>query len=1324
MKHLLFITLLLSSLCSFGQQEMGLPPIRNYLPQEYGSHRQNWAITQAPDGTMYFGNGKGVLIYDGEYWRLLILPNRGHVRSLDTGPDSLIYIGGNNEFGVVRRNAIGVPEYESWLSKIEPGDRGFGRVRATIAREGEVYFQAYHRLFRWRGEQLKVWRFKPVVHRVFEVGDQIFACNLDLGLMQLNEQDEFELAPGGHQLKGERIYAMLPFKGKILLSTRSRKLLLYDRGHIEPFRTEADALIERDYLDAATFLPNNQLAFAGTRSGGILIIDGNGKLITTFDAQSGLSTSSVLHVFADRDGALWAGLQEGLARIEIHSPFAIYDEGHGLAGSVQSITRHNGELYAGTSSGVAKLMNGPGPLRFENQSSVTSYVWDLQSWKDRLLVGKTHGLYEYHNQKKAKIFDYDNIVSGLTISKYDSSSLFFVMDDGMAQIRHQGGRWEEQGRFNGIPGAIKDLVETAPGVFWLKSRSSGLFRITFPVSEPFQLDFSQGSINHFGPEQGLPVGEPNIYQIGGALYVRSEDDELYQFDLQDSVFKQATDFKTLFSIEAGQVLPKNHETKNAPLWLDWYIGDEKMLLKAEKDLTGRFQVKKYPLSRKIDLYKDIYSNEVFYGDNESVWYSGMDGIIQYRLNREKNQKSPFSAYIANIYSSDSLIRHHQLKSVEKLMIPFRSNDLVFEFSSPLYQEEDLRLYQYRLVGFDDDWSNWSEGVRKEYTNLREGNYVFELKAKDGFGAVSNPASFAFVIQPPWYRTLWAYFLYVLGGVTLVLGLIFWRSRALRIENARLEKLVAKRTKLIREQADELKELNQVKSRFFANISHELRTPLTLILGPIEDLLNNQQSGVIGKRLQMIHNNAKRLLKLINQLLDLSKIEDGKLELKAAQYDLIPFCRGLVMSFESFAEQRGIDLKFQAPSEEVFLYFDRDKLERILINLLSNALKFTPEGGLVVTKISKKEERAVIEVKDTGIGIHPDQLPHIFDRFYQADNSDTRAFEGTGIGLALTKDLVELHSGTIQVDSRKGKGSTFTVHFPFGKEHLKDEQIVVAQQNLTAQPDLSLEPELKISPTSVDTEDVQGKLVLVVDDNREMREYIGMHLSSEFKILEAKDGEDGWQLALEKLPDLIISDVMMPRVSGYDLCKKLKADLRTTHIPVILLTAKAGIDEKLKGLSLHADDYLVKPFNANELGLRVSNLIASRLQLQKRFADKVVFQPKEVAVTPQEEVFLNNIIETIEKYIDDSQFGVDQFGRELGLSRSQLNRKMQALVNRSPNQFIRSYRLEKAKQLIEKNAGTIAEISYDVGFSSPSYFSKCFQEEFGFTPKEFKGGSKS
>ena len=524
-----------------------------------------------------------------------------------------------------------------------------------------------------------------------------------------------------------------------------------------------------------------------------------------------------------------------------------------------------------------------------------------------------------------------------------------------------------------------------------------------------------------------------------------------------------------------------------------------------------------------------------------------------------------------------------------------------------------------------------------------------------------------------------------------------------------------RTEEIKKQAEEINELYEVKNRFLANISHELRTPLTLILGPAEQMLSSISEGAQKKQLTWIHQNSKKLLKLINQLLDLSKIEAGKLELQAQRQDLVKFCKYICSAFESLAKQKNVELIFEPSSEQLLLDFDREKLEQVLNNLLNNAFKFTEKGSI---NFSIEEDAlngkpfATIVVKDSGIGIHDSQLPHIFDRFYQADQSEETIYQGTGIGLALCKELVELHEGTIEASSEIGKGTAFKVTLPIQQI---DEAADVADTN-----DYTFETTIETLIVSDEDEKLAASseelpLVLIVDDNEDIIAYIQQQLGVNFRTLKAFNGKMGFEIAEKELPDLIVSDVMMPLMDGFELCSKLKSDIKTDHIPVILLTARISEEDKMRGLQFQADDYLQKPFNSKELEIRIQNLIENRKKLRKRFAERHIFKAAEIAENPQEEIFLQQLTESVEAHIDDLQFDVNELCKLLGMSKSQLNRKMKAVLNKSPNQFIRSYRLERAHQLIKVGQNTISEIAYDVGFSSPAYFSKCFHDEFGYPP---------
>ncbi|MGB5892937.1 MAG: ATP-binding protein [Ignavibacteriaceae bacterium] len=447
-------------------------------------------------------------------------------------------------------------------------------------------------------------------------------------------------------------------------------------------------------------------------------------------------------------------------------------------------------------------------------------------------------------------------------------------------------------------------------------------------------------------------------------------------------------------------------------------------------------------------------------------------------------------------------------------------------------------------------------------------------------------------------------------------------------------------------------------------------------------------------------------------------------LETREQNIIPLLKGLVLSFTSLAERKKITLKFNTIEENLNVYIDKDKVEKIITNLLSNAFKFTPEGGNIDFTVEKLIKEAEIRISDNGIGIPRERIDKIFDRFYQVDGSHTREGEGTGIGLALTKELVELHKGKIKVESKEGEGTTLIVLLPLGKEHLKPEEICEAekeheegkQKELTLTEDIIPEPESRKEKTDIDLLiDTDKPLLLIVEDNSDVRKYIISHLESDYRIQEAVDGEDGLAQALNHIPDLIISDVMMPKMDGFELCNKLKTDEKTSHIPIIMLTAKATSEDKIEGYETGADDYIMKPFDASELKARIKNLIEIRRKLQEKFSSDDFGIPKELSSI--DEQFMKRVLQGINEHISNEKFSIEELGKEAAMSRVHLHRKLKALTGKSTSLFIRSVRLAKAKKMIKEERGNIAEIAYDLGFGSPTYFTKCFKEEFGYLPSE-------
>jgi DNA-binding response OmpR family regulator/two-component sensor histidine kinase len=506
------------------------------------------------------------------------------------------------------------------------------------------------------------------------------------------------------------------------------------------------------------------------------------------------------------------------------------------------------------------------------------------------------------------------------------------------------------------------------------------------------------------------------------------------------------------------------------------------------------------------------------------------------------------------------------------------------------------------------------------------------------------------------------------------------------------------------------------------------------LGPIETVLKKKGKEAVleGEELSIIRRNAKRLQRLINQLLDISKLEMGKVRLQVSEGNLSEYIRSIILSFLSLAESKKINYKYDIPDIPGKVYFDQDKLEKVLTNLISNAFKFTPIGGEIDVKVlclspddQDLPEFIEISVRDSGIGIPADQISKIFDRFYQVSGSDTREHEGTGIGLSLVRELIDIYRGTINVESEPGKGSLFKVRLPVSRRYFQTDEIIETVEatvgTIKYQPpdiieDISVAEEIHAEPASL--KDSERPVILIAEDNADLRKYISRNLKDEYQVLEAENGRNGLAVAIDEIPDLVITDLMMPVMGGLELCKKIRQDQRTNHIPVIMLTAKADKESKLEGLSTGADDYLIKPFDAEELNIRVKNLIKQRKKLREKFRKEFLMDPAGPAVPPTEDEFLVKLLDCTKKHMEDPEFTVKQLGEELHLSHTQLYRKVLSLTDHTPNEYIRNYRLKTAARMFMEGHRNISTVLYTTGFNSPSYFTRSFRELFGMSPTEY------
>lgn len=652
-----------------------------------------------------------------------------------------------------------------------------------------------------------------------------------------------------------------------------------------------------------------------------------------------------------------------------------------------------------------------------------------------------------------------------------------------------------------------------------------------------------------------------------------------------------------------------------------------------------------------------------------------------------------------------------LATLERLELEYTESSIGLELAAMQFNSPEKNKFRYRLVGMDKDWVDNGTDRRIRYNQLPYGAYTLELNASNTAG-VWSPAvrRVELVIHPPWWQTSWAYAIYgflLIGGVGT-----FWNSYKVRLK-ARQEAAFNLR------EAQRWREVDEVKTRFFSNITHEFRTPLTLILTPLEKYMDEQ--GLPEKVQKLLHNNhrhASKLLLLVNQLLDIAKLEAGQMPVHATGGQLGLFIKDSIQAFQAEADRKFITLSLEEPATHTHYLFDKDKLEKILANLLSNAIKFTPEGGRVVCvadlqRIDGQDlEQLTLKVSDTGIGIDEAQQARVFERFYQADDTSTRNHEGTGIGLALVRELVVLMGGAISLESQVGKGTSVTVTLPV-------KPIAVLDRN-THDTVAKYEPSSDAAMADGEVKQV----VLVVEDNEELRSFLVENLSLSWNVLESADGNRAWELMTAELPEVVISDVMMPGMTGTELCRRAKDDPRTSHIGFIMLTARASQESRIAGFEAGADEYVTKPFHLYELQLRIRNLFQKQDNLRKHL-QRVLDSPTPEVAPPPPDPFLDKVFQFLDQNLADPGLNLEKLADALAMSKSTLNRKFRIVVDKTPNDFVRQYRLNQAIRLLGGSM-TVAEVSMAVGFESPSYFTQCFREQYGMTPTAFieKGSAGS
>ena len=1079
---------------------------------------------------------------------------------------------------------------------------------------------------------------------------------------------------------------------------------------------------------------------------------------------SSIISNEINKLIKDRSGVIWAATENGLSNISKKaSKFNnLFSEQKGIAEleelkkkNIKAINQHNdGSIFFGTSDGVYYL-NGSSfdrkLRRFSNTEGLN--VWSMVSGSsDDLWIGTYGQGLKQLNLKDGRIKNINIKSPTFGTSAYNYIKSLYLEENilwmgfwggGFARYDTEAGNYKiwitEAANPNSISyNDLWSIIRDRKGRLWLGTNGGGL-NLFDNLYEPKFYRLTESNKN------SIKLSGNSIYSLCESKRGKYSDESEHTIlwvgtssGLNKLVINSSPD---IFKVDASNTKVISYSTKNglADNSIKSILEDEdgNLWLATDAGISFFDVEKEYFINfTESDGLRgnDFNSESVLYSKEGLMYFGSTEG-----LNLFDPKQIQQSSYIPSIVFTEFQIFNQPVKiggdsplkenilEAKEIILPYSDNVFSFQFAALDFNSSQSIQYAYMMEGFDDDWIQAGNRRFITYTNLNQGSYTFKVKATNSDGIWNeNYKSISVIINPPWWRTSWAYVSY---GLLILLGL--FAARKIEMNRSRLRNELR-----IREfEAKKQRELENIKSRFFANLSHEFRTPLTLIRGPVEELINGTSDENQKEYYQLIQRNSEKLQELIDQLLELTQLENAAIPLKAKQENLVNLLRGVFYSFDSLAKEKDITISFKTDRDKIICWVDRDKLEKIVNNLLSNAFKFTPVKGEIVLSISQDSfdgnEFAMVKLTDTGVGIPEDKLQHIFDRFFQVDDSTRKKYGGSGIGLALVKELVDLHKWKIDVKSKIGKGTEFYLRVPLSDTYLneseKDFEGIVEQQleeveinSIAAVESLSLDEEIEQEILEKKKLADSKPSILIVEDSEDVRSYLTGLLKNDYTISEATDGDDGIKKSTELMPDLIISDVMMPSMDGFEFCKKIKTDWLTSHIPVILLTAKASIESKLEGLETGADDYLTKPFNSKELFIRIKNLLEQRKKLREKFSKEIKVEPAAIAVNSIDNEFLQKAFDVAEKNISNTEFNSEAFAKEMFVSRSQLHRKLLAITSQAPGEFIRTLRLKRAASLLLEKRLSVTQIAFEVGFSSPSHFTKAFRQQFNCLPKEFSG----
>jgi len=1052
-----------------------------------------------------------------------------------------------------------------------------------------------------------------------------------------------------------------------------------------------------------------------------------------------VSQNSVISLFCDDDGIMWAGTfkngvsyyHPGMLKFN-KSPLFFFQHPDLETKDCNSLLEdRQGNLWIGT--------NGNGLLKQDKQTGRFS-------------------LYRHHKNDPASLSS-DIVISLLEDKKGRLWAGTFMGGlnrmDGQRFTSFQSNPANPNSLSNN---SIYSLVQDPDGAIWIATLGGGIDRLdpekqqflrhdigNMPeMSSNYVLSMSVKAFPHvlLSTSQGLNLLNTKTNTITAFFKDQQLIDQLSDiimiYSLMDSqgnvwmgtesgINLYLADLKTMMHLTKADGMPSNQvvslvEDNRGNIWAGTRNGLACITMTRDTK-SGQPTFSIVSFDEKDGLVSTIFNQNAVYKNKEGWLYFGCTkGYTCFDPDRIRfNATAPrpgFTAlYVGNERVEPGQLWHgrilleHTLPFVDKVELKHNENNVTVLFSAFSFIHPEKNRYRYRLIGLSEEWQETRNGdAFVTLNNLSRGTYTLEVMASNNDNVwAANPIQLKLVVKPPFWLTWWAVTFYIMLGALLAGYTIHYMLRKQRREFEQVRRI---------SEARQQHEMDEMKFRFFTNISHEFRTPLTLILNPVEKLLLDERDEAERTLLNIIQRNANALLNLVNQLLDFRKLDAKRDQLNTSVGDIVSFIKDCCYAFTDLATSKSVNFAFTTSISELRMDFDQEKISKVMTNLLSNAFKYTPDKGRIEVALdvhyplNSEDKTLSIRVTDTGVGIPERDLSHIFERFYRVDNQDNTHQTGTGVGLHIVSEYVKMHHGEVVVESKEGQGSVFTIWLPV-KYQVQQEIIAINGEET---------PENQVPPEEAGLKDDHLNklpLMLVVDDNDDFREFMASLFSNTYRVLKAQDGDRAYKIILDKMPDLIICDVMMPNMDGFELCRLVKQDVRISHIPIILLTAKAGQDNAYKGIEAGAEDYIAKPFNMDMLTLKVARIMERQRHIREHFRKKVDVVPGEVEITTLDEKFVKKAVGLVEANLSNPGFLVEDLCREMGMSRVYFYKKILSLTDKTPSEFIRFIRLRRAADLLEKSQLFVNEVAFQVGFNDPKYFRKYFKDEFGLSPNEYK-----